>query len=189
MKFLAVILIISSSTVSAFWNGNNAIFSPFGPGTGYYNQTPWGGNSNLNPFSATGGRWNPRNDAANLSRYGGRPSILIQYKKDPAFQPRHPMRPILQNKVKPTNWLLQTDFASTLRGMDENNKNFVVDDNFSMLGLPGGYTHAKAETLGLSKVLRAHVPSARYQNGSTDNTYGKQDYRLSPAATSTNRVK
>ena len=82
MKLLAVILIISSSVVGAFWNGNNANWPPFGAGTGYNNQAPWGDNSNWSPFFATDGRWNPKNDAANLSRYGARPHVLTQYKND-----------------------------------------------------------------------------------------------------------
>ena len=188
MKILTIILLISSSTVSAFWNGNNVNWSPFGAATGYNNQAPWGDSSNWNPFSATDARWSPKNDAANLSRYGNRPPVLMQYKKDPKFKPSYPMRPTFQNRVKPSNWLSETDFASTLRGIDEHNKDFFVDDNFSMLALPKSYARAKAETLGLSERFRDNMPSAPYQNGSNDNIYGKQGYGLSPAASSTNRV-
>lgn len=188
MKFLAIILVIASSAVGAFWNGNNVNWSPFGAGTGYNNQAPWGNRSNWYPFSVSDGRWNPKNDAANLSRYGNRPPILMQYKKDPRFKPSYPMRPIFHNRVKPSNWLTETDFASTLRGIGVHNKDFFVDDNFSMLGLPNSYTRPKSETLGLSKMLRNHVPSVRYQNGSTDNIFGKRGDMLSPAASSTNRI-
>jgi len=175
MKLLAVILIISSSVVGAFWNGNNANWPPFGTGTGYNNQAPWGDNSNWNPFSATDGRWNPKNDAANLSRYGARPHVLTQYKKDPRFQPNYP-ESVFQNRANPSNWLTETDFASTLRGMGKENKDFIIGDDFSMFGLSRDYARAKPETRQNNKA------------DSTYNVYGKQGYGLSPAASSTNRV-
>jgi len=95
MKALAVLTITVISSVHAFWEGNNANWSPFGTGTGFNNTTPWGDNSNWNPF-VTSGNWDPRNDASNLSRYGGRPQSLIQYKKDPRFQPNYPVLPAYQ---------------------------------------------------------------------------------------------
>jgi len=190
MKFLAIILIISSNTVGAFWNGNNANWTPFGVGTGYNNQAPWGNNSNWNPFSATDGRWNPKNDAANLSRYGVRPHKLIQYKKDSGFQPNYLM-PAFQDRVKPSNWLTETDFASTLKNTGKQNKDFIVGDGFSMLGLSRGYARTKAQTAEPNRALRDYAASDSHQNNkidSVDNIYGKQGYELSPAASSTNRV-
>ncbi len=190
MKILTVILTIFSSTAGAFWDGNNANWSPFGVGTGYNNQAPWGDNSNWNPFSATDGRWGPKNDAANLSRYGARPHALTQYKKNPRFQPNY-AAPVFQNRVKPSNWLTETDFASTLRDIGKQNKDFIVGDDFSMFGLSADYARVKAETVGLGRMLRDYETSQPRQNiktNSTDNIYGKQGYGLSPAASSTNRV-
>jgi hypothetical protein len=186
MKFLAILLITAITSVHAFWDGNNTNWSPFGAGTGYNNQAPWGDNSNWNPFSATDARWSPKNDAANLSRYGNRPPVLMQYKKDPRFQPSYLVRPSFQNRIKPSNWLTETDFASTLIDMGEHNKDFFVDDNFSPLDLPKSYLRAKSESVGINKMLRDRAPLAPYKNGATDNIYGKQGYGLSPAASSTN---
>jgi len=72
MNFWPVLLVAVSTSATAFWGGNNANWSPFGAGTGYNNQAPWGGSSDWNPFGSSS-NWSPRNDAANLSRYGGRP--------------------------------------------------------------------------------------------------------------------
>jgi len=139
MKFLAIILLISSSTVSAFWNGNNANWSPFGAGTGYKSQTPWSSNSDWNPF---GVRWSPRTDAANLSRYGARPQSLTHYKKNPVYQPVNTMLSF-QNRVKPSNWLRETDFTSTLHEIGRQEKSFIVDD-FAVFNLSDGYALSPA---------------------------------------------
>jgi hypothetical protein len=186
MKFLAAILVISSSTVSAFWNGNNTNWSPFGVGTGYNNQAPWANNSDWNPFG-TSGNWGPRNDAANLSRYGAHPQSLTQYRQNPMFRPVDSM-PSFQNRVKPSNWLKETDFASTLRQAGGQGKTFIVDD-FAAFGLSDGYVRAKAETLGVGRVLRDRALQQTNDVFSDRNTiYGKQGYALSPAASSTRKI-
>jgi len=177
MKFLAAILVISSSAVSAFWNGNNTSWSPFGMGTGYNNQAPWANNSDWNPFG-TSGNWGPRNDAANLSRYGARPQSLTQYRQNPVFRPIDTM-PSFQDRVEPSNWLKETDFASTT---------FIVDD-FAAFGLSDGYVRAKAETFGVGRVLRDHaLQQTNDVFGDTSTIYGKQGYALSPAASSTRKI-
>ncbi len=186
MKFLPIILILSSSTASAFWGGNNTNWMPFGTGTGYNNQSPWSNNSNWNPFG-TGGNWSPRNDAANLSRYGARPKALMQYRKDPRFQVNNTV-PEIQNRIRPSNWLTETDFASTLKDMGDQDKTFVVDD-FAAFGLSEGYARAKAETFGVGRVLRDHA--TQHTNdifGDRGTIYGKQGYALSPAASSTQKI-
>ena len=185
MKVLAILLITVNASAHAFWDGNNPNFSPFGSGTGYNNIAPWGDNSNWNPFVSSG-NWGPRNDAANLSRYGGRPQSLMQYRKDPRFQPHYPAFPAFQNTINPSNWLKETDFASTLLDMGEHNKDFFVDDNFSPIGLSNSYIRAKSESVGVNKMLRDRSSLSPYKNDATDNIYGKQGYGLSPAALSTN---
>ncbi|TEU26467.1 MAG: hypothetical protein E3I13_00475 [Gammaproteobacteria bacterium] len=186
MKFLPIILILTSSATSAFWDGNNANWSPFGSGTGYNNQAPWSNNSDWNPFGGSS-NWSPRNDAANLSRYGGRPQSLKQYRKNPAFQPTNAV-PSFQNRVKPSNWLKETDFASTLQKVGGKEKSFIVDD-FAAFGLSEGYARAKAETFGVGRVLRDHA--SQHTNdifGDKSTIYGKQGYALSPAASSTRKI-
>jgi len=42
----------------------------------------------------------------------------MQYRKNPAFQPTSPV-PSFQNRVEPSNWLTETDFASTLQQADD----------------------------------------------------------------------
>ncbi len=186
MKFLITILVISSSTVSAFWNGNNTNWSPFGAGTGYNNQAPWANNSDWNPFGTSGG-WSPRNDAANLSRYGARPQSLTRYRQNPMFRPVDSM-PSFQNRVKPSNWLKETDFASTLQNIGGPEKSFIVDD-FSSFGLSDGYVRAKEETFGVGRVLRDHaLQQTNDVFGDRSTIYGNQGYALSPAASSTRKI-
>jgi hypothetical protein len=186
MNFWTVLLVTLSTSATAFWGGNNANWSPFGTGTGYNNQAPWSGNSDWNPFGGSS-NWSPRNDAANLSRYGGRPDSLMQYRKNPAFQPTNSV-PRFQNRVEPSNWLTETDFASTLQQADDQAKSFVVDD-FSVFGLSDGYARAKAETFGIGRVLRDHASEHTSSIfGDTGTIYGKQGYALSPAASSTRKI-
>jgi len=186
MKFLVAILVMSSSAVSAFWNGNNSNWSPFGVGTGYNNQAPWANNSDWNPFG-TSGSWGPRNDAANLSRYGARPQSLTQYRQNPVFRPIDTM-PSFQDRVEPSNWLKETDFASTLQEVGDQSKTFIVDD-FAAFGLSDGYVRAKAETFGVGRVLRDHaLQQTNDVFGDRSNIYGMQGYALSPAASSTRKI-
>ncbi len=186
MKVLAVLLITVITSVHAFWNGNNTNWSPFGAGTGYNNQAPWGDNSNWNPFSATDARWSPKNDAANLSRYGNRPPVLMQYKKDPRFAPVYPS-PVSERRIKPSNWLTDTDFASTLQDFGSQSKNFIVDD-FSRFTRSADYARAKEETFGIDRMIRDYAPYKKQTVGNSDNIYGKQGYSLSPAASSTQQI-
>jgi len=186
MKFLAIILVVSSSTVGAFWNGNNSNWAPFGVGTGYNNQAPWSNNSNWNPFGMSGD-WSPRNDAANLSRYGSRPQVLTQYRQDPRFRVDNNIAQI-QNRIKPSNWLTTTDFSSTLQDVGDQQKTFIVDD-FAAFGLAGGYARAKAETFGIGGVLRDYaLENTNSIFGDTSTIYGRQGYALSPAASSTRKI-
>jgi hypothetical protein len=186
MKLLAAILVISSSTVSAFWNGNNTNWSPFGAGSSYNNQVPWANNSDWNPFG-TSGSWSPRNDAANLSRYGAHPQSLTRYRQNQEFRPVDTM-PSFQNRVKPSNWLKETDFASTLEQIGGQEKSFIVDD-FAAFGLSDGYERAKSETFGLGRVLRNHaLQQTNDIFGDRSTIYGKQGYALSPAASSTRKI-
>ena len=188
MKFLAVIVFSISTASMAFW-GNTNTWSPFGTGTGYNNPAPWGNNSNWNPFtSGASGQWSPKNDAANLSRFGAKPPVLMQYKKDPRFQPNYYLGEF-QNQVQPSNWLRETDFASTLEQVGSDDKSFTVGD-FSIFGLSDSYARAKAETLGLGRVLRDHaVQHSNSVLGDKSTIYGKQGYALSPAASSTEQIK
>ena len=183
----ATTVIILSNSANAFWSGSGNDWAPFGAGTGYNNQAPWGNNSNWNPFGTTS-NWSPSNDAANLSRYGARPQVLRQYRKDSRFNPNQ-FVPVFQNRVKPSNWLTETDFTSTLRDIGNQNNMFNVDD-FAAIGLPIGYTRTKAEALGLGRVLQDYARQ-REDNplGTTDTIYGQQGYALSPAASSTFRIK
>ncbi|HAE05009.1 MAG TPA: hypothetical protein DCG46_00005 [Gammaproteobacteria bacterium] len=155
-------------------------------GTGYNNQAPWANNSDWNPFG-TSGSWGPRNDAANLSRYGARPVSLTQYRQNPVFRPVDTMSSF-QDRVKPSNWLKETDFASTLQQAGGQDKTFIVDD-FAAFGLSDGYVRAKAETFGVGRVLRDHaLQQTNDAFGDTSTIYGKQGYALSPAASSTRKI-
>ncbi|BBB24601.1 conserved hypothetical protein [Isorropodon fossajaponicum endosymbiont JTNG4] len=67
-----------------------------------------------------------------------------------------------QNRVKPSNWLIQTDFSSTLKENKASRPNFMIDNN-----------------------------AGQYQRnffGVARTTYNKQGRTLSPAAVSTLRV-
>ena len=192
---LPIFVLAISTSVPAFWGGNNNwtpfstnSWSPFGSGTGYNNQAPWGGSSNWNPM-ATGGNWSPRNDAANMSRYGAHPYSLVQYRNNPMFQ-YEPLAPAVQNRVQPSDWLTETDFAATLEEIENNeSKTFIIDD-FAAFGLTDGYVRAKSETLGLGRGIRDHL-GQHTDNlfGTTDTIYGKQGYALSPAASSTVKIQ
>ncbi|MBW5291180.1 MAG: hypothetical protein Rsou_1448 [Candidatus Ruthia sp. Asou_11_S2] len=67
-----------------------------------------------------------------------------------------------QNRVKPSNWLIQTDFSSTLKENKASRPNFMIDNN------AGQY---QRNFLGVART-----------------TYNKQGRTLSPAAVSTLRV-
>jgi hypothetical protein len=155
-------------------------------GTGYNNQAPWANNSDWNPFGASD-NWGLRNDAANLSRYGAHPQSLTQYRQNPMFRPGDTM-PNFQDRVKPSNWLKETDFDSTLQQVGGQGKTFVVDD-FAAFGLSDGYVRAKSETLGLGRMLRGHaLQQTNDVFGDRSTIYGKQGYSLSPAASSTRKI-
>jgi hypothetical protein len=96
--------------------------------------------------------------------------------------------PSFQNRVKPSNWLQETDFASTLQKIGGPEKSFIVDD-FAAFGLSDGYVRAKAETFGVGRVLRDHaLQQTNDVFGDRSNIYGKQGYALSPAASSTRKI-
>jgi len=185
MKALSLLLLLLVANVQSFWDGKNPNFAPFGSGTGYNSTTPWSVNSNWNPF-VTNGKWGPENDAANLSRYGARPQALMQYKKNPRFMPVYPT-PISESRIKPSNWLTDTDFASTMQGFKAQANNFIVDE-LSPFSNSTYYAPAKAETFDLDRALRDRAPYKKHTIGNTDNIYGKQGYSLSPAASSTQQI-
>ena len=168
MKTLLILLLFLAVNAQSFWGGNNANWSPFGSGTGYNNTPPWGSNSNWNPF-VTNGRWGPNNDAANLSRYGVRPKTLTQYRKKPRYVPIYPI-PVSERRIKPSNWLTNTDFASTMQDFRSQGKNFIIDE-FPLFLNSTDYAPYKKQT-----------------TGKTDNIYRKQGYSLSPAASSTQQI-
>ncbi len=185
MKILAVLLITVITSVHAFWGENNANWSPFGSGTGHNNTAPWGANSNWIPFT-TSGSWAPKHDVVNLSRYGVYPQSLMQYRKDPRFYSTYSI-PVSQSMVKPSNWLTETDFTSTLRNFGDQGKTFIVDD-FSSLGSPEEYVFAKADTTSVDRVLRNYAPYINQPVVTTGGIYGKQSYSISPAALSTQKI-
>ncbi len=185
MKALPILLLFLVTSTHSFWDGKNANWSPFGSGTGYNNSAPWGGNSNWNPF-VTSGKWGPKNDAANLSRYGARPQTLMQYRKEPRFTPVYPV-PVSERRIKPSNWLTDTDFASTLQDFGSHGKNFIADE-FSPFSQSVEYARTKAETFGLERVLRDYAPYKKQAIGTSENIYGRQGYSLSPAASSTQQI-
>ncbi len=119
-NLLPIFVLTLSTSVPAFWGGNNNwspfntnSWAPFGSGTGYNSSTPWSGNSNWNPFG-TSNNWSPRNDAANMSRYSGRPSSLMQYRRNPGFRPNNIALEV-NDVVKPSNWLTETVFCRHFR--------------------------------------------------------------------------
>ena len=96
--------------------------------------------------------------------------------------------PSFQDRVEPSNWLKETDFASTLQEVGDQSKTFIVDD-FAALGLSDGYVRAKAETFGVDRALRDHaLQQTNDVFGDRGAIYGIQGYALSPAAASTRKI-
>ncbi len=176
-----VIFLFYAINVSAFWGGSN--WSPFGNNTGYYSNAPWGAGSNWNPFSSSA-NFDPMYDAKNMSRFGIDPRYLGRYnsKSDPHY--------LIPNHTQPSNWLQETDFASTLdKTNNDNSKGFIVDE-LKAFGLSDGYARAKAESLGFERALSSYRNNNKGSEKSyTDGIYGKQGYSLSPAASSTNKIE
>jgi hypothetical protein len=94
------------------------------------------------------------------------------------FRPGDSM-PNFQDRVKPSNWLKETDFDSTLQQAGGQGKTFIVDD----------FVRAKSETLGLGRMLRDQaLQQTNDVFGDRSTIYGKQGYSLSPAASSTQKI-
>ena len=180
-KLIPAVFLFFTINVSAFWGNNN--WSPFGNNTGYYNNAPWGSSSNWNPFSS-GDSFNPMYDAKNMSLYGVDPRHLGPYNtKNDAYY-------LIQNQTRPSNWLQETDFASTLdKTNNQVDKGFIVDE-LKAFGLSDGYARAKAESLGFERALHSYRTNTRgSEKTHTEGVYGKQGYGLSPAASSTNKIQ
>ena len=182
---LGVILALSiSTTAGAFFNGNNWS-SPFGSGTGAHNNNPWGNNSAWNPFA--GGQFSPANDARNLSRYGANPESLKRYQQNSAYVPSMPTQ--VFDTAKPSNWLQETDFSSTLEQIENTgNKMFYVNQP----SFASQFQKIQQESQEIDQAVRDYMQ--RYDNSragtySNEGIYGKQGYALSPAAMSTSKVE
>ena len=184
MNFLAILLLSVSTSSSAFFNLNNWS-SPFSSGTGHYNNIPWSGNSKWNPFS-TGNQFSPENDARNLAKYGSKPKALEKYRSNSNYVSKMPAY-VVPEVVKPSNWLTETDFGSTLEKISSTGgKDFFV--NQPSFGQE--IQKIKDESLKIDQAVREYMQ--KYSNeslGSVDSIYGKQGYALSPAAVSTTRIE
>lgn len=176
MNLLVILLAASTSNVLAFWGGNS--WSPFG-----------NSNSNWSPFSTglSTSQWSPKNDAANMSRYGAYPRSLMQYKKNPKFVPSSTI-PEATNLVQPSNWLVETDFTSTLEKIKDSSKTFFVNETSDM-GFVEDYKRIQKEASNINKEVRNYINNRTGNLSSTDYIYGKQGYAISPAAASTAKIE
>ena len=175
INILVVLLLGILSNAQAFFNTNNWS-SPFGSGTGLYNNNPWGDNSNWNPFT-TGTQFSPANDARNMAKYGATPASLKNYKQNPVYVPRD--NTPMAYSARPSNWLSATDFSSTLENIkDTGSKAFYVNQpSFSQQ-----FKNIQQESLKIDQAVR------EYMQQHSDGIYNKQGYALSPAAMSTSKV-
>lgn len=113
--------------------------------------------------------WNGNNWALNYNNQTNNPywrapsSVMNHYNtaKNPSVW-LNGTKSRAQNRVKPSNWLIQTDFSSTLKENKASRPNFMIDNN------AGQY---QRNFLGVART-----------------TYNKQGRTLSPAAVSTLRV-
>ena len=185
MKLWTILLLGFSTTASAFFNGNNWS-SPFGQGAGAYSNNPWSNNSAWNPFSD--GAFSPANDARNLSRYGAMPESLRQYRQNNTYMPT-PSAPAFE-AAKPSNWLRETDFSSTLGQIkDTGSKAFYVNQpSFS-----SQFQKIQQESQEIDQAVRDYMQRYDQSRGMatrpSDGIYGKQGYALSPAAMSTPKIE